>query len=133
MVQSVGFRQTIIKYDASERIHGNSNYSFLKLLTMSFAAMAVSSKAPLKLGISLSIIVAFLGISETFYAVIMKLYAQPVSGYTTIVILISFLFSFLFLFLGIIAEYIGIIFDETKKRPNYVIDKVIINETRIYE
>ena len=46
---------------------------------------------------------------------------QPTSGYTTIVILISSMFSILFFVLGIMADYIGYIFDEVKKRPHYII------------
>lgn len=128
LIQTIGFKQVNVSYVSQDREHGKSKYSFIKLLTLSFSALALNSKSPLRLGVILSLFISLFALLVVFYTIVMKFYAQPVSGYTTVVILISFLFSFLFLFLGIIAEYIGIIFDETKQRPKYIVDKLTKHE-----
>lgn len=55
------------------------------------------------------------------YSLLMYFIDQPISGYTTIVILISAMFSILFFVLGIMADYIGNLFDEVKARPHYIV------------
>ena len=57
----------------------------------------------------------------------MRFLEQPAPGYTTIVVLISVLFSILFFILGILGDYIGLLFDETKKRPHYIVMEEINN------
>ena len=125
IIQNVGFNKKYVEYDAPNRINGKSKYSLFRLILMSFSALATNSKISLKLGISFGFLFSILGFIITFYSLIMKFYANPVSGYTTLAILISFSFSFLFIFLGIIAEYIGIIFDEIKERPIYIVEQKI--------
>ncbi len=64
---------------------------------------------------------AFFSIIVGVYSFVMRFLDQPTAGYTTIVILISAMFSIQFFILGIMADYIGNIFDEVKKRPHYII------------
>jgi dolichol-phosphate mannosyltransferase len=93
----------------------------MKLLVFSFSAISVLSKAPLRLGIYSGLIFAVFSIVVTVYSVIMRFLEQPTPGYTTIVVLISILFSILFFILGILGDYIGLLFDEIKNRPHYII------------
>lgn len=128
IIQNIGFRQTIIDYEAPERIEGESKYNILSLFLFSMRAIVTTSKFPLRIGTIFSLAVAAFGFIVTLYSVAMKFLSQPVSGYTTIVVLISFLFSLLFLFLGILAEYIGFIFNEVQNRPIYVVDEIVSNQ-----
>jgi dolichol-phosphate mannosyltransferase len=121
LIQIIGFNKAKLTFTAPERIAGESKYSFMKLLVFSFSAISVLSKAPLRLGIYSGLIFAVFSIVVTVYSVIMRFLEQPTPGYTTIVVLISILFSILFFILGILGDYIGLLFDEIKNRPHYII------------
>ncbi len=121
-IQMLGFNKTTMLFDVGKRAEGESKYSFLKLLTLSFTAISTLSKLPLKLGIYLGFLSGVFGIVLSIYSIIMKIIQQPVSGYTTIIVFLSLMFSIQFFILGVIGEYIGFLFDEQKKRPIYIID-----------
>lgn len=126
-IQSVGFKKTTIDFIAPERIAGNSKYSFFKLVSFSISAIVSFSKIPLRLGIIIGFVFAFFSLIVGIYSLIMKFFDNPVSGYTTIVVLISFMFSVLFIVVGFIGEYLGFVFDEIKNRPIYIVDKTSIS------
>ncbi|MDY0104659.1 MAG: glycosyltransferase family 2 protein [Lentimicrobium sp.] len=121
-IQMLGFNKTTMLFDVGKRAEGESKYSFLKLLTLSFTAISTLSKLPLKLGIYIGFLSGIFGIVLSIYSIIMKIIQQPVSGYTTIIVFLSLMFSIQFFILGVIGEYIGFLFDEQKKRPIYIID-----------
>lgn len=118
-VQNVGFKKTTIGYEAGVRVAGESKYSLRKLLTFSVNTILCFSNLPLKLGIYAGIFAATLGLLVMIYTLITRNGAP--SGYATIVVLICFMFSILFLIVGIIGEYIAILFSELKDRPIYVV------------
>ena len=76
---------------------------------------------PLKLGIYAGIFSGFLGLAVMVYTLFTRQGAP--SGYATIVVLICFMFAMLFLIVGIIGEYIAILFTELKDRPIYIVDQ----------
>ena len=80
------------------------------------------SNMPLKLGIYAGIFSAFIGIAVLIYTLITRQGAP--SGYATIVVLICFMFAMLFAIVGIIGEYISVLFNELKDRPIYIIDDI---------
>ncbi|MEA4935715.1 MAG: glycosyltransferase family 2 protein [Paludibacter sp.] len=123
-IQILGFKRTILKFTAPQRKEGKSKYSFSKLLSLSVTAVATLSKLPLKIGIYLGFISGIFSVLLAVYSIIMKIIEQPVSGYTTIVVFLGIMFSIQFIILGIIGEYIGFLFDEQKKRPIYIVDKL---------
>ena len=123
-IQIMGFKRTTLDFIAPERKEGKSKYSFSKLLSLSVTAVATLSKVPLKIGIYLGLISGVFSILLAIYSIIMKIIDQPVSGYTTIVVFLGIMFSIQFIILGIIGEYIGFLFDEQKKRPIYIVDKL---------
>lgn len=122
LIQIIGFKKSRIEFVAPKRIAGESKYSFFKLLTFSFSAISVLSKAPLRLGIYTGSLFAGFSIIISLYSFAMWFLDRPSPGYSTIVILISTMFSIQFFVLGILGDYIGYIFDEVKKRPHYIID-----------
>ena len=120
-VQSVGFNRTTIQYEARPRFAGESKYSIRKLFKFSINTILCFSDLPLKLGIYSGIIVGFLGLLvmlETIYEWAVK--GTP-NGYATIVVLLCFMFAMLFVIVGIIGEYIAILFTELKDRPIYIV------------
>lgn len=122
-IQNVGFQKTTIEYVAAKRAGGESHYSFNKLMQFSFNAIICFSDMPLKLGLYAGICAALLGVIVLIYTLLT--YHNAPSGYATIVILICFLFALLFVVVGIIGEYIAILFSETKDRPIYIVEKKI--------
>ena len=125
-VQNIGFKRATIRYEAQERAAGESKYSIRKLLDFSVNTILCFSNLPLKLGIYAGGTAAFLGVAVMIYTLCTRQGAP--SGYATIVILNCFMFAVLFLIVGIIGEYIGILFSELKDRPIY-----IVGETRNVE
>ena len=120
-VQSIGFEKTTIEYEARPRFAGESKYSLKSLFKFSINTILCFSDLPLKLGIYSGVITALFGLIMVIYTVYTwKIYGAP-NGYATIVVLISFMFSVLFVIVGIIGEYIAILFAEIKDRPVYIV------------
>ena len=123
-VQNVGFARTTIQYEAGVRAAGESKYSIRKLFQFSVNTIVCFSNLPLKLGIYAGIMAALLGVAVMIYTLFTRRGAP--SGYATIVILICFMFAILFVIVGIIGEYIAILFTELKDRPIYIIEETNI-------
>ena len=121
-VQSVGFSKTTIEYEAGERQGGRSHYSIRKLWIFSKNTLLSFSNLPLKLGIFASVCSAFLGLILLIYTLLTRKGAP--SGYATIVVLLCFMFAVLFFVVGIIGEYIALLFEEIKDRPIYIVSEV---------
>lgn len=123
-IQSVGFKKGSIKYIAKERRAGESKYSLKKLFKFAINALVSFSDLPLKIGGLAGIFSAMLGLTLAIYTIFSKIIYGTPAGYATIIILLCFMFSILFLLLGIIGEYIGVIFAEVKQRPIYIVKEV---------
>ncbi len=123
-VQNVGFARTTIQYEAGVRAAGESKYSIRKLFQFSVNTIVCFSNLPLKLGIYAGIMAALLGVAVMIYTLFTRRGAP--SGYATIVILSCFMFAILFVIVGIIGEYIAILFTELKDRPIYIIEETNI-------
>ncbi len=118
-VQNLGFRHTTIPYEAKARVAGQSHYSLRKLLAFSIHTILCFSNMPLKLGMMSGMFSGLLGLLVLFYTLCTRKSAP--SGYATIVILNCFMFSILFFVVGIIGEYIAVLFEELKDRPIYLV------------
>lgn len=129
-VQSVGFRKTTIEFEAEKRFAGESKYSLAKLLKFSLNALFSFSDLPLKLGIYSGLFMALLGFILMVYTLVNKFVFYVPSGYSTIVVFLCFMFAILFVIIGIIGEYISIIFTEVKGRPIYVVREVVNDEEK---
>lgn len=111
------------------RFAGESGYNLRKMLSLTFARIFSFSMLPIRLatytGFSISIISIFLGI----FLIIRRFYLDIVApGWTSLIVMTLFLFGLTFAFLGILGEYIGKIFMETKQRPKYIIGRLIKNK-----
>ena len=119
-VQNVGFKKTVIPYEARARAAGKSKYSIRKLMRFSVNTILCFSNLPLKLGIYAGVFAALLGVGVMVYTLFTR--GGAPSGYATIVVLNCFMFAILFLIVGIIGEYISILFAELKDRPIYIVE-----------
>lgn len=122
----VGFSQVGVKYKRPERMFGKSTNNLVKNIRWAKKGLFSFSFMPLELIAYLSYFLVFVtSIAVIFYLVFYMFYPAAEKGITTIIILILFLGGVQLLSLSLIAEYIGKILEETKKRPNYIIKKKI--------
>ncbi|MDR1764626.1 MAG: glycosyltransferase family 2 protein [Lachnospiraceae bacterium] len=122
-VQCLGFRKTAIPYTAARRVAGESKYSFRKLVRFGVNTIMCFSDLPLKLGIYAGAFAGALGVLMMVYTFVTWVMGATPSGYPTIIILMCFMFAILFLLVGIIGNYIAVLFEETKDRPIYIVDE----------
>ncbi len=122
----VGFRSIGIEHEREPRYGGVSNAHSLKVIDLAFKGIFAHSYVPLTLitlsGMTLS---ALSILTIVVLAVKFLLFGVPFPGFGTIVSLLLLLFGFLFSMLGVVAQYVGLIYEEVKQRPNFVVqDKV---------
>ena len=129
-VQNVGFKKTALEFEAGKRIAGESKYNLSKLMKFSMNAIYSFSDLPLKLGVYTGSFVGMFGLALMIYSIINKFVNDAPSGYTTIVVALCFLFAVLLFVVGIIGQYISILFFEIKDRPIYIVNKVINEEEK---
>lgn len=122
MFSWIGYNKKEVLFDRAPRIAGETKWNYWKLFNLAIEGITSFSTAPLRIASLLGVIISFV----SFVFMIMKffkalLYGDPVQGYPSLLIIILFLGGIQMLFLGIIGEYIGRIFHETKKRPVYFV------------
>ncbi|WP_367566841.1 glycosyltransferase family 2 protein [Lacrimispora sp.] len=120
-VQSIGFNRTTIEYEAGTRVAGESKYSIKKLITLSLNTIMCFSNLPLKLGIYAGAGAGLLGVLMMIYTIWSWARVGTPNGYATTIVLICFMFAVLFLIVGVIGNYIAILFAELKDRPIYIV------------
>jgi polyisoprenyl-phosphate glycosyltransferase len=124
LVGWLGFDMASVPYAPSPRPRGRSNYRASTLLNFALNGICSFSKVPLRLCIGLGLIVAGLSFVGAFVELIVyALGNRNVPGWPTLIAALCFLGGVQLFFLGVIGEYVGLIFDEVKQRPRYVIDR----------
>jgi dolichol-phosphate mannosyltransferase len=122
----VGYTVTYVGFTSRERLAGRSKYSLRSLLEFAITGVTSFSKVPIRaaavVGMVISALSVFYGIF-TIVAYVSQRYVPP--GWTSMVAALSFLGGLQLLFLGLIAEYVGQIFDEVKGRPRYLVDRTL--------
>lgn len=124
-VQLIGFRRTVLQYEAADRAAGSSKYSIRKLFRFSMNTIMSFSDLPLRSGIWAGALSGMLGILLLIYSIVMKVRYGAPAGYTTLIVVMCFMFSILFVLVGIIGQYIGVLFQEIKGRPLYLIEETL--------
>lgn len=123
-VQSVGFRKTTLEFQAQKREAGESKYSIRKLIKFSMNALCSFSDLPLKLGMYSGMFVALCGFILMIFTIVNKLVNGAPAGYSTIIVVLCFMFAVVLMVIGIIGEYIAVLFAEVKDRPIYIVQEV---------
>jgi dolichol-phosphate mannosyltransferase len=122
----VGFRQTGLVVERDERFAGSTHYGPLKLLKLASDGLFSFSIVPLRAAALLGLLAILLSGGFSLYAVYAKLVLDRTpAGFTSMMLFMSFLSGVHLLFLGIIGEYVGRIYEETKRRPLYVVSSVV--------
>lgn len=126
MVSWIGFRQTAIEYDRVKRFAGKSKYPLRKMLKFAVDGILSFSTKPLRLAANLGFLVSGFSALLIVYALFKRLFTDDwVSGWTFLFIMTVFLGGIQLICLGIIGEYVGRIYGETKRRPLYILDETL--------
>ena len=122
----IGFKSDIVYYERGERAAGESKYPLKKMLNFAWDGITSFSVRPIRLILNIGILILVLSILMILYSIIQKVLGNTVDGWTFIVCSLWLLGGIQMLSLGVIGEYIGKIYSETKARPRYIIDKYIV-------
>ncbi|MDD2957051.1 MAG: glycosyltransferase family 2 protein [Lachnospiraceae bacterium] len=123
MIPLVGFKSTSVFYERKERMAGESHYPLKKMLVLAFDGITSLSVKPIRMITGLGIVIALLSFLGVIWAVIGQFTGHTVSGWASTVCIICFMGGIQLLCLGVIGEYIGKIYLETKARPRYIISE----------
>lgn len=119
----IGYDYQIIPVEIEQRKSGKSDFSgFRSLFDYAFKSFALHSDAPLRVAIKIGALVAIVSFMYLVYIIIDTLVnGNPTHGYASTITIMLFMFSLLILFLGIIGYYLGLVYNELKQRPNYIV------------
>lgn len=118
----IGFKKTAVDFETQDRIAGESSMSFKALMSLAIDGITSFTTAPLRMSAVMGFIVSIVAFIYMCFVLFKTIFiGEDVQGYPTLVILILFIGGVQLISLGIIGEYLGKIFNETKNRPVYVI------------
>ena len=122
MYSWIGFKKKEVAFEQRDRVAGESSWNYRSLFSLAIDGITSFTSAPLRISTIVGFIVSLCAFLYMVYVFVKALiWGDPVQGYPTLVILILFLGGVQLLSLGIIGEYIGRIFNETKNRPDYIV------------
>jgi dolichol-phosphate mannosyltransferase len=122
----VGFRQIGIPVERAERHSGKSKYSMMRLMKLAADGIFAFSIVPIRAAAIAGAGVMLLSFLYVCYAMYAKMFLhQSPQGFTALLVAITFLSGILLFFLGIIGEYVGRIYEETKARPQYIVGRIV--------
>ncbi|MEM1102211.1 MAG: glycosyltransferase family 2 protein, partial [Pseudomonadota bacterium] len=124
LVRQIGFETATVTYDRAARVAGESKYPLAKMLALAIEGITSFSIKPLRLITAMGFIVAGLSLCYAVYSLVMWSMGSVVPGWTSIVLPIYILGGIHMIALGVIGEYIGKIYLETKARPRYIVDEI---------
>lgn len=119
----IGFKTDVVYYERAERFAGESKYPLKKMLSFAWDGISSFSVKPLRFICALGFVILFISFIIMAYSLIQKIIGNTVDGWTFIIISIWFIGGLQMISIGIIGEYIGKIYNETKRRPRFIIEK----------
>lgn len=127
----IGYRKKEVIFDRGDRIAGESNWNFWSLFNLAIEGITSFTTAPLRFASIAGFIIAVITFLYALYFLTKTLLiGDPVQGFTTLIVVVLFLGGIQLMAIGVLGEYIGRIFNESKNRPTYLANEY--NEERIY-
>jgi dolichol-phosphate mannosyltransferase len=125
LVSWMGFKQVPFYYERKARFAGETKYPLTKMFKFASTALFYFSKKPLLIAIGLGFLAVMIGIILAIWVAFGKIYgySNAETGWTSIITVVVFFGGVQLLTIGVLGQYIGILFDEIKGRPEYIIDK----------
>ena len=128
LVSFIGHKQEGIEFNRPFRKKGNSKSSIKFLIKYGFDAILSSTSGPAGLITKFGIFSLLIVFIMSAFIIVNKVFGDPYEGFSLTILLILFLFSLNTFMIGVIGEYVTRIYDEVKKRPNYIIEEIIDNQ-----
>lgn len=129
IVPQVGYPWTTVEYERAERFAGESKYPLKKMLAFAFDGITSFSIKPIRLITSLGVGISVVSIILLIWTIVTKILGGTVAGWSSLMVSIWFIGGVQLLCLGVVGEYIGKIYAETKHRPLFIIEN-ILNEKK---
>lgn len=123
MFPLVGYKSDVVYYERNERFAGESKYPLKKMLNFAWDGITSFSVKPLRFICIIGFVILFISIAIMLYSLIMKLIGQTIAGWTFLSISIWFIGGLQMISIGIIGEYVGKMYSETKARPRFIISE----------
>ena len=125
IVPMLGFKSDIVYYERAERFAGESKYPLKKMLSFAIEGITSLSTKPIKMITGLGVFIFFVSIAVFIYSLVRYFTGQTIPGWTTTVLSVWAIGGLIMISLGVIGEYIGKIYLETKNRPRFIIESYI--------
>ena len=125
IVPLVGYNHSIVYYERNERAAGSSKYPLKKMLSFAIDGITSFSVKPLRLITNLGFVITLVSIVILIYSIVVKIIGNTVPGWAFLACSVWFIGGVQMLSLGVIGEYIGKIYQESKARPRFIIEKVV--------
>ena len=123
MVPLVGFKSEVVTYEHHERLAGESHYPLSKMLALAFDGITSLSNKPIRIITGAGLVVSFVSFIGVIWAIVQAILGSSVAGWASTVCIVCFMGGVQLVCLGVIGEYIGKIYMETKARPRYIISE----------
>ncbi len=129
MVPLIGYKSSVVEYERHERFAGESKYPLKKMIAFALDGITSLSIKPIRIIAAFGFLIVLFSFIALSYTFIVKFFGETVPGWTSLALSIWLLGGIQLLSLGVIGEYIGKIYNETKQRPRFIIsDKLITSD-----
>ena len=130
IVPQIGYPSAVVKYERNERFAGESKYPLKKMVTFAIEGITSFSVKPLRIGVSLGFVSLLVCIAMIIYCIVQKCLGNAIHGWASLGVSIWGVGAMQLFMLGIIGEYLGKVYMETKHRPRYIIESVLLRESK---
>lgn len=125
IVPMIGYPMDIVYYERGERFAGESKYPFLKMLSFAVEGITSLSTKPIRMITFLGFFIFLVSIGMLIYSVVRHFMGATIVGWTTLMVSVWAIGGLILLSLGVVGEYIGKIYLETKARPRYIVEEFL--------
>lgn len=125
MVRLLGFKETEVYFDCNDRFAGKSKYTLRKMFKFAIDGITSFSVQPLRIIAIIGLLCVGISIAEMIYILVAYFQGNVIRGWTSLLFSVWFLGGLLLFSVGVVGEYIGKIYNEVKRRPRYIIEKLI--------
>lgn len=125
IVPSIGYPSTTVEYERNERFAGESKYPLKKMLSFAFDGITSFSIKPIRMILNIGFVLFFISIIMMVWSFATKILGSTVAGWTSLMISIWMIGGIQLISIGFVGEYIGKIYEETKRRPRYIIESFL--------
>lgn len=126
----IGFPSTIVEYERNERFAGESKYPLKKMLNFALDGITSFSVKPIRFITAIGFLISVISVIMFIYTIVRHILGFTVAGWSSLIISLWFLGGVQILSIGVIGEYIGKIYMETKGRPRFIIENYIIHHIK---